>query len=80
MASDIRHHSSQKKSQVLQIIASIKDAKIVVSRRVPGPKKPPRNGALKLVGKRVEENVEKGKKTLGQCRGNIKISKGGRKS
>ena len=32
-----------------------------------------------MVGKRAEEKVEKGKKTLGQCRGNIKISKGGRK-
>ena len=36
----------------------------MVSRRIPGPKKPPRNGALKLVGKRAEEKVEKGKRHL----------------
>ena len=69
----------KKRARFCKSVASIKDAKIVVSRRIPGPKKPPRNGALKLVGKRVEEKVGKGKKTLGQCRGNIKISKGGGK-
>ena len=45
----------------------------------PAPKKRPRNGALKLVGKKGGRKGGKGKKTLEQCRGNIKISKGGRK-
>ena len=36
----------------------------MVSRRIPGPKKQPRNGALKLAGKRVAEKVEKGKRHL----------------
>ena len=55
------------------------NAKIVVSRRIPGPEKATTEWCIEARGEKGGRKGGKGKKTLEQCGGNIKISKGGGK-